>query len=539
MAAMSDCLWNFNQNHHDQHPSCIGRPFWPKIHEIQWGQGIKVKTQCRLCRFITTDHFKLYEEVDDILHGPNTATMNMQIANHAYKSSMGYDDYALFAASLNMNCMSRSNYNKLVLKVGKVVSTLGENCIHENRNTLKAIMAHKPECRGQDGKYLIKAQTDTAFNNPLRGCGFSSPGTQSITPTMEDETTKHMLISVQAFNQQCTIGPTCDHSKCGLNLPTNESIDSTERQAARSAFNENISANIQIADLCHDGVTSSRHQAGMNDAAVELGLQIPSSTPCRVHLSRKTSQKIFDCDFSDSVYCNRPKEQHNRFKSALGHAISDRCSLELKLAHEKCPDSMEPFLKQCKRAKLNIMDCFCNDHSECGNSSLVCNGVPDKVPAHLPNRQYLNLSDSDKSEIYNKVIQHKLGPVVTMQQRDLRHTNRAESYHRSTFKLVPKYKTYRRNFIPRCLSAAQTDSVGIMNAVIQLGSATKAPLSAGGKAEGILKNINHRQEYGKNYARTVTFKQRRRKLKMRQAWLKAYRHLSFITGFTTKDHDYN
>ena len=461
MDAMSRCMTYFYRQHKKRSPLCMGAIYWPSANEITTGQGTKVITACGLCKYRTKSLTSLYEDIDENrfkTFGPNVAKLNYQIVNATFKSAIGYGGYSLLMASMDANCMSRSRYFEIASTIAPVVKSLGERSILANRDSIKSITAHIPGAVNKYGNHLVSCQMDTCYNNPPKGRGFSSPGTQSVTPTIENITKKGLIIGLSADNQLCSKGEGCDHVNCGLNYPSENSIASSERDSAYRSYHENMKDHIEIHELCHDGITGSSHQAGIQDAAVELNKNVPSSVPCVVHMGRGTSQQIYKCNLSEHCLQGRPRESVSKFKSSLGVALNRRCTMELRKARQLYRNNDQKFFSQVQAAKHSILPCFQNDHNLCKLHSLVCKGSLSSHPRHLPNMQYLKLTDQDINEISQKVIEYRLSAVRVKLQKDLLHTNRVETYHRSTLKLCPKYKTYSRHYVHRCFSSVHTDS---------------------------------------------------------------------------------
>jgi len=386
----------------------------------------------------------------------------------------------------------------------------------------------------------VMAMVDTVFNNPNRGRGFSSRGTQSCTTVFEGHTTRNLVIDVQPFNQLCSRGGDCDHQHCGLNLSPTVTIDSTERLAAHQSFDNCMKSGLRIVDLCRDGTETSKHQAGMNQAAQGLGLESPRSSACIKHLARNTANQIFKCNLSNDFFGGRPTETKNKYLSQVGHTFTKRISWEVWGAYNDSSTEDE-FVHKCLRAGTTIVRCLGNDHRRCKENSYVCSGPSDDIPKYMPNSQFFDFTARDIEELQQKVVNYRMSENRIRMQHSMMHTNRAESFNRHILKLVPKHKTWRRFYNERCMSAVHTDSVGILNATLELCHAVGAPLVDGSKALAGLRRVHNRTVYSNSACRIREHKARRKVLQHRTLWIKRNRRLSLGNGvhiIGSDDHNY-
>ena len=541
MDAMSEALYRFNLEHENANPKCIPYPYWPSNYETQWGLGIGVKIGCKLCGFICQKDSKLYEEILSFKQGQSMAKLNLQSVLHVFKSSVAYNDIALIFASIDCNYLSERHFYRIVNKIAPLVTELGQNAIKNNRSIIKVVAAHNPSLLGGNGMALIPSETDTLFNNPPKGRVYSSPGTQSVTPTMEKVTNRKLIISISPYNQLCSKhNNLCDHTQCGLNYSADETIDSTERKSAKRNYEEMFEDNIQVKRLCHDGITGSRHLAGMRDASEKYGVEPPNSSPCTAHLKRNTTKQMAKVRLSEQALNGCPRVSQIKYKNAIAHHFANRASWEVTLAFKKFGHDGNIFVAHNLNSKTSIVPCSMGHHDLCKKYSLVCNGENKPFPKQLPGKQYLKLTQNDQDQINKYLIDYRMSSERLKLQQYLEHTNRVESYHRSTLKLCPKHKTYRRNYVPRCHSAAHTDSKGILEAMMELADSVGVSISSGGKGHAILKKMHKKIEYLRMIRCTVQHKRRVRLLRIKKAWLRAHRCLSLVSTVTPSEtlHDY-
>ena len=335
-ASLSDSLHYFNIAHRKASRHCVGHPCFPACYERHRGLATSVRICCKLCSFESQNYEKLYEEIASDQRGVKMAKMNIQIAIFSFKSSLAFSDISLLFAALDCNFLHEGSYRRLVSRIAPLIEQAGKDAISKNRDIVKQIAAHNPSLQGSNGLALVPCQTDTLYNNPNHGRSYSSPGTQSVTPTMEGITHKKLIVSLTAINQLCSKNHNdCSHQNCGLNYSPQETIDSSERSASVANYNELINDGLQVQRLCHDGITGSSHLAGMRDAAQLLGIKPPDSSPCTIHLKRSGTRQMFKIKLSELALAGCPKELISKYNNSISHAIATRCAWEVIFAFLK------------------------------------------------------------------------------------------------------------------------------------------------------------------------------------------------------------
>ena len=510
MDCLEHCIADFMEQHARAMPDCrMPLPQWPQDSEQSHGLGIRVKTMCKSCGFTTGKVSKLYKDCfNPRKRGPKFCETNLQLVAFSFKCSIGFDDFELMCSFLGVKCMSKSNFAKLKNIVAPTIERLATNALEYNREIVSEILSHVLD---GNADMQVGAMIDTVFNNPNRGRGFSSRGTQSCTTVFEGHTNRNLVIDVQPFNQLCSQCGDCDHQHCGLNLSDTVTIDSTERLAAYQSYESCLKSGMKIVDLCRDGTETSKHQAGMNQAAHELGLENPRSSACTKHLARNTANQIYKCNLSTEFFVGRPKETHNKYLSQVGYKLTKRTAWEVWGAYN-ASSTEDEFVEKSAAAGATVVRCLANDHSLCKENSYVCAGPSGDFPTFLPNSQYLNLTARDLLELQHKVVDYRMSENRIRMQHGMVNTNRAEAFNRHILKLVPKHKTWRRFYNTRCLSAVHTDSLGILNASLELCQAVSAPIAEGSKAIAELRRVDKRTQYARHVSQGVTRKVRRKDL---------------------------
>lgn len=538
MEILERTLEHYLQKHSEQSDKCMKpAPSWPSCKEDQnVGLGFKGTIVCKHCNFaIGPVKYYTDELCDTIKRGPKVCSLNKQLSLFSFKSAVPYDDIELLFGMLGLKSGSKSNFFEKKHTVAPIIGGLAVSAMNQNMSDTKEILALNPDMK-------LACTIDTNYNNPHKGRGYSSPGTQSCTTLFEAVTPAQMLLDTQPLSQQCSriqAGFACDHSKndCGLNYSPLKTIDSTEKYAAGKSFEACHAADLKISELIHDGMETSKHQAGMNEAALTLECTCPDSKICLAHVSRNTAAQFYKCELSAQALCNMPRENVNKFRTSAGHSISKRLTLEEIGAKEKSRNENE-FVNLCLRAGCTVVPCLAGDHSLCKVFSYVCNGeATDKIPSHLPYGQYLNLTDHDKNEIYRKMVQYRFTERRLHMQYPMMTTNRAESYNRSVLSYSPKHKNYSRFYKERCLSAAHTDAKGFLEAMLEFMHHAGVPIPLRSKAYKSLAKIHKRKQYDRSRARSVKSKQQRKDNIYKKAWMRKGRRLMIVDGAApTMDH---
>ena len=83
----------------------------------------------------------------------------------------------------------------------------------------------------------------------------SQPATQCVTPLLENDTQKKMLLGTRAESQLCSHGPQCNrnHPGCGATMSNIVSLSGAETKSVEDIYNENLKKDLQISALTHYG----------------------------------------------------------------------------------------------------------------------------------------------------------------------------------------------------------------------------------------------------------------------------------------------
>ena len=512
---------------HSAHSAdCVGDFFFPQSQEQPQGICTQVVLACRLCGF-KSQKTKLFKEQEHTGPGRKAAIPNIQLANFLSKDAISYDSVMMLFSSIESVSLSATGIQKHVNKAGSVWLSVNEKQIQENRNDLKKVLHHR--CGpNQNGVYEASAEIDTSYSNPPKGRSMSQPATQCITPLLENDTKKKMVIGISTESQLCGLGPRCnrDHSGCGATMSHLQSLSSAENKAAVDLYNENLSEGLALSALTHDGLKGSCHAKGMKKAAQAVGYEPPESQFCRVHLSRGVRRKGYNIVLSEQANLTDNNQKNKKITASLVTALDKRLTAELCKGCRFFGNNKERFVKFMESVRVNVLFCVSGVHTKCRKSSLVCSGKPAAgVYSGLPNNQRVNLTESDRVTL-QELVDYKLAPDRVLAQRMLRHTNRVESFHLRTLKVVPKSKTYARNYKSRVHSAAHNASVGVSNSLLAFNEATGSSLSKGSRAINKLSQIMDRKLYISKRQNSPEFVVRRKQLHQRQLKLRQLQKLS-------------
>ena len=328
--------------------------------------------------------------------------------------------------------------------------------------------------------------TDTVYNNSPKGRSMYQPGTQSYTPMIHAET--GLVLSVKNYNKLC-----CKNEKvcsgqhdCEANFESQTPMDASEIKAAKANF-EAISKNgLNVTSIICDG-TKKVLQGCSNTSG-----QGPSKVDCMVHRSRAQRRKFYASSYSDQLVGKGQNCNQGYIKHMLAEAIVNRCTKELYHAAQKYPHN-DRFSEQIEKARQNILSCFQGEHANCPKSSLVCRRKNRYKYFHLPYNRPITPTSEDISKL-QAVIDHRLGRNQLGSQRQLKTTNKVESLHLRTLKLLPKTKTCKRHFNSRVHSAMHSQSVGLVSSLLQVNNALGVR-NCDRQALKVFKQLSHRAKY--------------------------------------------
>jgi len=500
--------------HHQAHvPECNTPDFRvPATGERRLGLGSSITFQCVNCK--ATKQVKLYEEVEEPSKpGANSPKNNLQLAAFMTKSPISYQ----------IPPITEKHLRKKVNRVSEVCQDLNLQQMACNRQTVKQLLSHNPD------KEAVDVITDTVYSNPPKGRVMSQPATQSCTPMVEGETSEHLLLSVETHSKLCREGVRCNgaHPGCSANYPVHRPMGNCEQKALDFNILQIQSDSLAISGIVTDGTAS----AIKGHPSIE-------KLHCVVHLARSQKRRVQNLTLSQEMVGTRNQKQVTNFKRVLGAALTLRCNLELYAARNKYGEGGLQYLRAVESSRNSILECFSGDHSQCQRSGVCVMWKPDAVdmsPSYLPYHQYLKMQPGDKEKLQN-VVNFRMNSNTAVQQRKMSSTNPVEALHNHTVKLIPKFKTYIRNYKHRVHSAMHSYSLGDTGSLYRLAAEMKcAPVHTATQLIAMKK----RAKYLHIRRQQISVKRRRRQLAKEKYAVKRFSTLGIENGpMDLDDHDY-
>jgi hypothetical protein len=539
MSKLEDLMNCVYTGHRESAPDCPGKFGFPGNSEISMGICTIVQVECRLCKYTTTG-FKLYEEIENDKPGRKAAKPNVQLVHFLSKCPISYSDVQLLFACVESVSLSVSSIQKLVNRYAHIWTDTNMAQIEENRRKVKDYITRREDGAAVPDQVEVSVEIDTSYASPPKGRAMTQPSSQSVTPLLENDTNKKLCLGLTSFSRLCSHGTNCNgkHSGCTRNWDPMRPMGNSESVAGEQLYLENIRDGINISEVTHDGVRPNTHAKGMKKAAESLKLKGPESHLCTVHLARGQKRKAYCFNSKLSKELTGHEENGRKlFIKRLIMAIDKRCSYELRAANKVFGRNVGKFADFMERARLNILDCFSGNHKMCRRASGACKlkTARNRLPTFLPNAQYLELSDEDRSELQS-VINYRLSKDMVKAQRKLRHTNKVEAFHLRLLKVTPKTKTCKRHYANRNHSAAHNASVGVGNSIIEFNEKTNSHMSKGSRSIKTLQKITERALYYARRQGTRGFKIRRKTLRKRKLNFDRLSKMMVADGPAVSDH---
>jgi hypothetical protein len=540
MSKLEDLINSAYAGHFKSSPGCPGKFGFPGSSEINKGICTIVQLECQLCKYRTT-FYKLYEEVESDKPGQKAAKPNVQLVHFLSKCPISYSDVQLLFACVESVCLSVSGIHKLINRYSHIWTETNTAQIEENRRKVKDFKTRREDVSATVTDQVdVSVEIDTSYASPPKGRAMNQPSSQSVTPLLENDTNKKMLLGLTSFSRLCSHGTRCNgqHDGCTRNWDPMRPLGNSESVAGEQLYLENIKDGINISEVTHDGVRPNTHALGMKKAAESVKLKGPESLLCTIHLARGQKRKAYSLNSNLSKELTGGEQNGRKyFIQRLIMAIDKRCSYELRAASKKFGRNVGKFRDFMESARLNILDCFSGNHKMCRRASGACRlkTARNRIPTFLPNSQYLQLSDEDRNELQT-VIDYRLSSERAHAQRKLRHTNKVESFHLRLLKVTPKSKTCKRHYANRNHSAAHNASVGVGNSIIEFNEKTNSHMSKGSRSIKSLVKLTEKASYYARRQGPAGFKERRKALRKRKLKFERLSKMMVTDGPTVSDH---
>lgn len=306
--------------------------------------------------------------------------MNIQLTNVLSKTPVSLRDVHLIFAGIDANTISESSLQKSINKNSLHWEAINERQMARNRAQLKEII----QCRDGKGTRMpeIGVEIDTTYASAPKGRAMYQPGHQSITPLLESETKKKMLIGLISKSQHCSCHPGTnpEHTGCTANMSMLEPMCRSEVCSAEQHYQRCLEDGLLISEVTHDGIDNSSHMKDIRNAANLFQQQPPESYMCTIHLSRGLKRKAFNLMISEGMVGTRNADDRRRFISQLGMAVDQRCTAELFLARKKFVGDNDKFIQFMEVCRKNMIHCLSGSHNKCNKYSLVCTKSPKSLP---------------------------------------------------------------------------------------------------------------------------------------------------------------
>lgn len=535
---MENCMNAFLKKHKQVSPSCLPQMhFMPQKEEIR-GMCISEFITCEKCHF-TSGPNKLYSEVNtDAPKGRRAGDLNVRLALGVQNTGVGVREVRELFAVLDVPVPSASSLQTMCNKTGDTLVSLSDQIMAENRRKVKRVMDVWNEPK-------LIVESDTSYNNSIKGRSFYQPGTQAFCPLIEQITPKKLIIAHNIKNKlcrRCQLYGKNHADKCTANYPKYEPIGNAEMALAQD----------NMEDLLKDGsglipsvvVTDNDGKIvkGMNSA---LKANHPNKTiekeDCEIHVSRGQRRKCLNQPWSEQFAGKKNTPARQGFIQDLTNAVVKRCTFELKAV--KSHAGQKDFISTVEQAKGTIVPCFKGNHSNCRKSYVCPAHFHRKVHArHLPGKQYLRRMTSSDIHHLQIVIDYKLGSTMIARQRHVTNTNKCEAIHNKIFRAVPKNKTFSRNVNGRTSTQIIAASLGRDTGIKRSCSASQAPLSSHGPGQKILSGLHKQDVYVQTWHNKPETKRQRKQSDYRRKYKSRARGSLYSSNHlhptVASEHDY-
>ena len=379
---VTKCELNFNvciRRHMKMHPECPGDVVFGPHSISTWGLGISGRLKCSVNCGFTSDKMKFYQEIERTGRGRRAARINTQLQVVLTKQPFGNAAVREVLASIDAPCPSESGMQKTANNVSDAFRGIAEKQLGANRKLVKTVM----NLRGRGATdsstpTVIVAQSDVAYNNPIKGRSFYQPGTQAWAPCFAGEPgLEHVPIAFQTRSKVCSCQartkPVKHKEHCEMNFPANVAMGNAELELGKALAKELIEGEepLGVNTLVTDG--DSHLHKGLREVMLSHGIDTAKGD-CTRHITKSISRNIQKAKLSDKCLGEgKTAQQKARNKRTLANFIERRCSMEFRAAFRKHDNgNLEQLLQMCGLAKIGILGCIQGHPDICRQSSNVC-----------------------------------------------------------------------------------------------------------------------------------------------------------------------
>ena len=512
------------KDHQREHPDCDGYPLPQADQEKHQGLAVSEVMSCSKCHF-STGRKKLYTEIPQASRGQRTATLNMAFQVGLLNTGIAATGARRLLSAMGTPVPSVSGLQKLASKCGDIIIKENVRSMAEKRTVVKNVQ----ELQGFDREKPIAVEIDRQYNNPLRNCRKKTPfvpATQTRDVVCENVTTKKMVVMYHHENKLCKCANqmicknrsknVSDHKdSCSATRPAHYNMGD-EREGGSQCAKKLVECKEPLlvdrvtsdADGClaEGFIAQMRNKAGIEP---EHFLDPP-------HLNRSLSSAISRTQFSDNMFPGRTKKDKKKIKDRFGDDLSHRVQAEAGAILKKCGKNFAHMHDMAEKAASTIAECYQGNHKLCNKFSLICNGnyrFP-YLPVNV--RGKFKMLEADK-ELLSLKMQKRIGREAMQKTRFGTTTQKTESMNHAFSTTNPKGTlTFSKNAPSRDHSAVHLVNNGHANSIILKCIAAGCPISPGSPAAKTLAEIDKREKYYAQRAKTTHYKIRRAKCRAKR-----------------------
>ena len=477
------------EEHNHVSPECKAKLFFPAKEEVFQGMSSSIAVSCHKCSF-RKKPYALFRRVKLDGGQRGHSEVNVRAAAYHITHPGSYQDTIEFPVYMDTPTITECGLSRIVGKVKGPMLQLGLDTMADNCRKAAEIT-----------KLLnvnsIPVGTDTAYNNPPKGRGFQTNGTQSTTPMHEMLTRKQLVLSLESYSQICTCAnknEPCRES-CPANIPRGYCLGSFEGQASQNNLQKIKTAGLVVGTIVADN--SHQIMAHRKDPSIK-------KEECIVHMSRAQERKVFSLKFA---IAKNPK-----VCKKLSRNIVERCKSEMTMARRHFANNVE-YIKHMAKVCKGLVPCMRGDHGQCKNVLFTC-----RKGKRLDAQLEWNMLEPDAGKL-QEALNYKLSSDRIIQQLYLRSTNKTEALHRRMQRLNPKWKTNKTTFHHRNHHAVTLDSLGHKNGTIAF--LQRLDLNVSQFAVKTLSRIERKTVLQIERTRSLEYKRRRVYLKSEKLVLRA------------------
>ena len=480
------------KNHKILYPNCEGDLEWDEHSTQQWGLCWSAALRCSCCGFVSQTS-KLYDEIDRDGVGRKTAAPNLGLQLGMARQGIGNEGVIDILQATNIAAPSSRGMQKTANRVSTIIEKVNREDMTERTHQLKELNVK----RGLSMQAGIAVEADGMYNNRLcSGAGKTpaQPATRAVYHISENMTNDKQVISLNIYSKLCSCRGRGHKEDCTATLPP-DAVISNEGGYWRIGENEVYS----IGGLRIDLVTMDG-DSNANAVARERGVVVST---CTTHLTRRSSAKIKQSAFSNTMFPGRLKADQEKFQSRFATDLSKRCQAELQEAAKTCPGNLEAISSLLEYTPDAIIACYEGKHSLCHQYSLVCKK---KAPWTRPFLTFCGSYQNSETTFITpthddvKILKECLSmrfSVQALRKTYLNRTqNKSEATNRALTKSLPKHMEFPRNASGRAHAAVHSQNNSPGQSLLILREAAGAPIP---RRSRVVKQLEKRDKVVKSH----------------------------------------